>query len=215
MGEHMAFKYNVNLIKEQVERRRRADKLIRLCAFLLLLFAVMLFVTMVIYQARQIPLLRIARQAQHISQMIERMGIDPDRVGDVLAANRKFEARFVGLSGSMRSAVPWVDTLNAITSASLDNGLILERVESSVRGGRIVLNIEGVSRFDNPVNRIHDFALMLENMEFFHSGRIVAINSGDIIGAGGEKIDVMRFKLEVLFRHPLDGHVAPGEEGGT
>lgn len=212
----MAFKYNVNLIRDQIDRRRRSDNIFRLFTFMLLLFVVLLFATMIIYQARQYPLTVMARETQYISQLIERKGISPERVEKVMEENGKFESRLTGLNSAMQSSVPWVETLNTITAISMENGLILEKVESSVRGGRIVVNIEGVSYLEQPVNRIHEFALMMEETEYFDVGRMNSITSGDIEDTDGERVEVMRFRYETPFQHPLGTPVeSANEQGGA
>ncbi len=198
----MAFRYKINLIREQVSRERRERAVARMLTVSLLLFAAMLMLTYGVYLVRDLGMSVNARSTELLVKSAAKAGIKAEDVKRSQHHSEQLKRDLSLFDEVVRGSVSWSSVLASLEECCRSGDIRLKRVRSRARGSRAAVLLEGSCTADRPLLRILAFMRVLEENESFGPGKLLSIS---------EEAGSLVFRAEVLLQRPGLPNAPPAE----
>ncbi len=177
----MAFRYNVNLIKEQVARTESERAFLQLITFSLLIFAVVLLVTFGVYLSRD-TVAQYNLEARNIAGQLKKFNITPEAVEALRATTHKDQVRLAAITNLLKGSVSWPHLLVSIENCCDKTGVKMRKISGGGTAQAPVITLDAECTVDNPADVIRKFMNEVAQAPDFGLPNLLAINKRSDLG---------------------------------
>jgi hypothetical protein len=204
----VAFRYRINLIKDQVGRRRAERALLQLLTVSLLVFAVALLVTFWVYLARDSEISAYNQQADTLNRQIGQRGIAPAQVEQLRRENAQVAATLGAFTNLFQNSASWSCVLVSLEKCCQSGEVRLRKVSALglTQSPKPAIRVSAECSVENPVSCIQAFLGIVARQEGFGRPTLVSVDRR------GEEGPVI-FEADVPLEEAIS--VAPARPGGA
>jgi Tfp pilus assembly protein PilN len=199
----VALRYNVNFLRERVDRQRRARARARVMTVSLLLFAVMLMVTCGAYMRRELDISIDVQSTQILLRTIAKAGLKVEDVQLLRQQNKRVQSLISQMEDQLQDSACWSSVLLSLAACCQSENVGLKKVQARTDGEGTFLLLDGACADTDPVRRVHSFTLLVADKEAFGRSKLMLISN--------EEGDGLTFEAQVPLRPPTLPQVHPSE----
>lgn len=187
----MAFRYSVNLIKEQVARTGSERALLQLLTMSLLVFAVLLLVTFGIYLGRDTRISTYNERARIFIQQVEAKGVKPEDADRLRKREKESQTMLAAIGTLLQGSVSWPRLLVSLETCCNAAGVKMRTIESKGTAQAPVMRLQGECTVDNAAEVINKFvAAVGDAKKDFAQPKLVSINKRGDFGPHIFELDI-------------------------
>jgi len=173
----VAFRYDINLVREDLARLAREKGLLRLITFCLVGFSLMLVVTYAIYLTFDKQITneeeRISDPARIIEEATEHL---PETLAALYNQSEQGASDLALLKETVERSVPWSQVLLSLQECCEAGPTLLRTIESRVGPHTVALLVVGECESENPVAVVHAFMNAVAEQPMFAQGAVRSIS---------------------------------------
>jgi len=188
----VTFRYQINLIRKQVEVDRQDRSLAWLLAACLLILAVMLVVTYGVYVSRDQDIADTVSKTELLLESTEAEKVGADQVERLRERSKRLRAEIDALTNVLEDSASWSYVLVELAECAKSDDIRLKKVKAEAAAGGTFVLLEGACTADNPVLGIRAFIQRVANRKVFGHGRLLSIRK--------EEDDAIVFEVQVPLR---------------
>jgi len=171
----VAFRYRINLAREEVSRRAAREGLLRAVASSLCILAGRLGISFGVYFVREGQGEINAGKTRMLLNVMRDQGVQKKQAEDLHQRSRRVATRLAALEKILQESVSWPSVLVALGQACKGCRVRLVRVEAERADGRTVLEVNGLCPGANPTDTLKEFLARLTREERFECGTVVHV----------------------------------------
>ena len=186
----MAFRYNVNLIKEQVARADWERAMLQLVTMSLLFFAVLLVVTFAVYLWRDETVLQYRADVRLFSQQLDNSKVSKAEIEVLRVRMEETQKRLTAINAQFQGSVSWPHLLVTLEGCCDRAGVKMRKIEGKGTAQAPVIALDAECTAENPARVINAFIAEVGKTSDFGRPNLIAINKRSDLGPHIFQVDI-------------------------
>jgi len=171
----VAFRYDINLVREDLLRRRRESAITQILAVSLLIFAILLTITFVIYIARDRRIAADAGATASRMEEMEKAGVAAQSLAELRSRSKWQQTQLLAIGTILEESASWSRLLVALAQSCASPDIKFRKISTGEQQPRTVIRLEGQCAASNPVRTIYSFMQDLSAHEALGPVSLVSI----------------------------------------
>ncbi len=206
----MAFRYDINLVREDLLRRRRESAIMQILAVSLLIFAILLVVTFGIYIARDRRIAVDALATAGRMEEMERAGVEAQSMAELRSRSKWQQTQLLAIRTILQESASWSRLLVALAQSCTSPDIKFRKISTDDQQPRTVIRLEGQCAAANPVRTIYSFMQELSAHQ--------ALGPVSLVSIERKSDQPLVFQLDITLSEslpllPAESATGPPEEG--
>lgn len=178
----MACQFQVNLIREEMARRRMVLVRRQVLAVSLILFGALQLFSLSIYFARNYQAATLSRKLQLRARTVTNGGLNGDLVQNLNRQSNALKTQLTTVSNVLKGTTSWPAVLVALAQSAKEANVSIRRADALPRGDGAVLAVEGACSARQPARTVQNFLDAVSRRPEFIGGTLLSMRLDERVG---------------------------------
>ena len=212
----MAWQFQINLIREDLARRRLMAVRRQVLAVSMLLFGVMMLATLSAYLHRNQQAATLIRTLEvRARTMLGEDALTAKTLDTLAQENAALESRLERAAQVLEGTTSWPVALLALATSAREADVSIRRAESVQRNGRPYLTVEGLCTPEHPAKIVREFLRVAAKKPQFADGAVISMRRDEREGNVVFEAQLLLDREGGIVEMPPSEALEQAQEGGS